>query len=240
VDAAIIGEPTFLKVCPAQLGGHFAQMTFESSGGILLDGGERAEVVDQVREFLTGLREFGKERSRNAPKHKLYSHLSNPVPVLVTKIHTGPWGTREPVSIPDVCRIEVYWQALPGEDPEQVQNHFVSWLDDLVEQHPDVFRDRPGLEFPLRWLPGSALSESEPLVREFTRCAAAGLGEEPDVVGLEAPCDMYVFHEFGIPALLWGPGGGNTHASDEYLDLDSAVSAARVLLRFVCHWCGVR
>ena len=239
-DAAIIGEPTFLKVCPAQLGGHFAQLTFASSGGILLEGGERAEVVDQVREFLVGLKEFGEERRRSAPVHDLYRHLHNPVPVLVTKIYTGPWGNREPVSIPDKCQIEVYWQAVPGEEPEQVQNQFVSWLDDLLNRHPQVFPERPKVEFPLRWLPGAALEPSDPLVREFLHCARAGLENEPQVVGLEAPCDMYVFHEFGIPALLWGPSGGNTHTSDEYLELDSAVSAARVLLRFVCHWCGVQ
>jgi acetylornithine deacetylase len=51
---------------------------------------------------------------------------------------------------------------------------------------------------------------------------------------------MYVFHQaFKIPAVLWGACGGNTHAADEYLDIDSAVEAAKTLLLFVCRWCGI-
>ena len=50
---------------------------------------------------------------------------------------------------------------------------------------------------------------------------------------------MYVFHEFGIPAVLWGCRGGNTHNPDEYVEIDSVEKAAQGLLAFVCRWCGV-
>ena len=51
---------------------------------------------------------------------------------------------------------------------------------------------------------------------------------------------MYVFHEFGIPAVLWGPRGGCAHAPDEYVEIDSMVDAARALAAFIIHWCGVK
>jgi acetylornithine deacetylase len=50
---------------------------------------------------------------------------------------------------------------------------------------------------------------------------------------------MYVFHDFGIPAVLWGARGGNTHNPDEYVEIDSLQTAAGALLLFVCEWCGV-
>ena len=50
---------------------------------------------------------------------------------------------------------------------------------------------------------------------------------------------MFIFHQFKIPAVLWGVCGGNTHAADEYVELDSAVAAAKAMLLFVCRWCGV-
>jgi acetylornithine deacetylase len=96
------------------------------------------------------------------------------------------------------------------------------------------------VEFPFRWLPGSAILKSHPLVQEFSRAAARALEKAPPVVGFEAPCDMYIFHqEFGMPALLWGVRGGNTHSADEYVEIDSAIVAAKALLIFVCQWCGV-
>ena len=58
-------------------------------------------------------------------------------------------------------------------------------------------------------------------------------------IGLEGPCDMFVFHPCGIPAVCWGARGGNTFAADEYLKVDSVISAARSLLVFACRRCGV-
>jgi acetylornithine deacetylase len=76
-------------------------------------------------------------------------------------------------------------------------------------------------------------------VRELAACASDVTGKQPPIVGIEGPCDMYVFHQaFGIPAVLWGPRGGNTHAADEYVEIDSVVDAAKALLVFVCRWCG--
>jgi acetylornithine deacetylase len=89
-------------------------------------------------------------------------------------------------------------------------------------------------------IPRSAISKAEPLVSELRVCAATVLGEEPPVVSIEGPCDMYVFHQaFGIPAVLWGGRGGNTHAAGEYLEIDSAEKAADALPLFACSWCGV-
>jgi acetylornithine deacetylase len=89
-------------------------------------------------------------------------------------------------------------------------------------------------------LPGSAISRSEAIVKELAACAKGVLSAEPPVTGIEGPCDLFVFHHFGIPGVLWGARGGNTHAADEYVEIDSLVAAAKVLLLLVVRWCGVR
>ena len=48
---------------------------------------------------------------------------------------------------------------------------------------------------------------------------------------------MYVFHQhFGIPAILWGARGANTHLADESVEIDSVADAAKALLLFVYRW----
>jgi len=121
----------------------------------------------------------------------------------------------------------------------QVTSEFFAWFDGLVEAAPGLFATKPEVEFPIRWLPGSATDASEPLVQELAAAAEQVTQRRPAIVGIEGPCDMYVFHGFGMPAALWGPCGGNTHAADEYVELESVVAAAQALLLFVCRWCGV-
>ena len=169
----------------------------------------------------------------------LYKHLDNPVPAGVTRVVTAPWGTTEPTNTPSLCRVELFWQAMPGEEVADIDKQFFAWLDGVVAENPQVFSARPELHFPIRWLPGSAIDAKESLVSELSGSAAAHTGATPLVQGIEGPCDMFVFHEFGIPAVLWGPRGGNTHNPDEYVEISSLTAAAATLLDFVCRWCKI-
>lgn len=238
-DAAVIGEPSFLRICAAQRGGRTAHITFSAPGGILNEGGYPVGVVDQVTHFLVELRKFADQRRRTAPLHPLYADAAGRVPVSITKIFTSPWGPREPITIPDQCKLELYWELMPGESQQDIEREFFAWFDAMLASAPHLFPARPVVEFPIRWLPGSAILASDPLVTALSGCAESVLHQAPPVVGIEGPCDMFVFHQFGIPAVLWGPRGGNTHAADEYVELDSVAAAAKVLLLFVCDWCGV-
>jgi acetylornithine deacetylase len=197
-------------------------------------------VIDKLAFFLAKVKEFGIQRRQGARVHELYRNHLDPVPVSITKVTTGPWGTREPITIPEVCRTEMYWQTMPGETQGEVEEEFFAWLDSTVAASGGLFEKRPEVAFPIRWLPGSAISIQEHLVTEMASCSASVLGEPSPIAGIEGPCDLYVFHQgFAIPAVLWGARGGNTHGADEYLEIDSVIKAAKTLLLFTCRWCGV-
>lgn len=239
-DAAIITEPTFLRICPAHRGGRTVQITLSSTGGVLPEGKFPTGVIDPLRYFLVKMQDFAEQRKKNAPVHEIYAGSPDPVPVSITKLTTGPWGTKEPITIPETCQIEMYWQIMPGEKQEEIEREFHEWFGGIMKAAPELFPVKPKVEFPIRWLPGSAISRTEPIIGELAECVRHALGTEPVIQGFEAPCDMYVFHKaFGMPAVLWGPRGGNTHAADEYLEIDSIIAAAKAQLQFVCQWCGV-
>jgi acetylornithine deacetylase len=238
-DAAIISEPSFLRVCPAQRGGRTAHITFTTpNGGILSDGMEFG-VSDQLGWFLSQVPTFAALRRAKTPRHPLYAHLANPVPVSILKIYTGPWGMGEPMATASTCRVELFWQAMPGETLEAIDAQFHAWFEDVIAQRKSLFPVAPVVDFPLVWLPGSALEPTSPLVAALSASAAEVLGHAPAVEGIEGPCDLFVFQQaFGIPAVLWGARGGNTHGADEYVELETVVSAAKSLLLFVSRWCG--
>jgi len=236
-DAAILSEPSGLRISPAQRGGRTLHITFTAGNAGVLDTGHAWGVIDQLRVFLQALPTFAQMRRRSAPSHPLYAHLENPVPVSVNRIQTAPWGTSEPTNVPDTCRLELFWQTMPGETLDRIDAQFAAWFEGVLGDNAALFAQRPRLEYPIRWLPGSAIDPACPLVGEFAEVVTSTLGFEPPVAGIEGPCDMYVFHEFGIPTLLWGPRGGNLHMPDEYVEIDSLVQSTKALLAFVCSWC---
>ncbi|MBL8220936.1 MAG: M20/M25/M40 family metallo-hydrolase [Bryobacterales bacterium] len=230
-EAAIITEPSSLRICPAQRGGRLLHLLFSTPADIFVKDHSARTVIDGVTNFLARLPELAALRKQAAPAHEHYRPTPDPVPVSVTNISTNVWGWSEPVTVPSSCKVELFLQAMPGESEEDVMRQFREWLASIGES--------PEVTCPIRWLPGSAIAADHPLVRTLAGCGAAELGAEPAVQGIEAPCDMYVFHEFGVPAVLWGATGANMHAPDEWVDLASLDQAAAVLERFVKEWCGV-
>jgi acetylornithine deacetylase len=237
-DAAVITEPSGLRICAAQRGGRTAHLFFTASGGVLGKDLSTGAVVEQLSYFLQKLPEFAAQRRFGCKGHAMYTHCDEPVPVTVTKLTTGPWGTSEPITVPEEGRVELYWQLMPGETQQEVEIEFFAWLDAMVAGSAGLIPERPRVVFPVRWLPGSAIDAESDVCAGLQRASEREQNRTPQIEGIEGPCDMFVFHEFGIPAVLWGPGGGQTHGSDEWVDIDSVVEAATVLLRFVSDWCG--
>jgi acetylornithine deacetylase len=239
-DAAIIGEPTSLRICPAQRGGRTLHVVLSGDGGIFASTRPPARAVDQLGYLLGRLPEFEERRKARVPVHPYYTNCAEPFPLWVTNIVTGEWGWTQPIGMPARCRLELYWQAMPDEMRDDVEGEFREWWTEIVSSRPDLFPTPPRIEWPMRWLPGCSLPPDSPLVTEFA-AACAGGGITPLVEGMDAPSDMYIFQKcFDTPAIMWGPAGGGAHQSDEYVELDSLVKATSLLAQFVCRWCGVK
>ena len=237
-DAAVVGEPTCLRICPAQRGGRTVHILLSGEGGILGDKAP-ARAVDQLTYVLARIPELEQVRQRRVAVHPYYVNSKEPFAVWVTNIATGRWGWTQPITVPERCRVELYWQAMPDETGEEVMTEFTTWWNQVIAARPDLFASAPQVSLPMRWLPGSAIPPDSPLVVEFAS-AAASAGVPAAVEGEDAPADMYIFQKcFSIPAIMWGPDGGRAHQSDEYVEVPSLETATRVLARFVCQWCGL-
>jgi len=148
-------------------------------------------------------------------------------------------GLDTALTIPERCRLEIYWQTMPDETREDIEAEFLTWWNEILGQRPDLFPQRPVIDLPMRWLPGCSIPPNSEVVAEFTRTAGA-IGLDAPVQGLDSPSDMYIFQRtFGIPALMWGPRG-QCSSGDEYVDIASLYQAFQVLAHFVADWCGSR
>lgn len=239
-DAAVVTESTSLRICPAQRGGRTVHILLHGPGGMLLTGRSDGRVTGQLAYLLSRLPEFASLRESRVPVDPYFRNCAEPFAVWATNIATGQWGWTQPISVAESCRLELYWQTMPSETGEHVMQEFYEWWNQILDARPDLFAVRPEVTLPMRWLPGCSIPADTPLVREF-EATAASLDSRARVEGLDAPSDMFIFQQcFKTPAVMWGPHGGNAHQADEYVEIDSLFTAARVLLRFVGRWCGLR
>ena len=243
MDGAVIPENTALQIYPAARGILDTIFTFRNRKAALHQAGtggqDKAGAVEQIGLFITHLHELEESRSRR-PIHPLYAGYSIPAPVEIAKVYAGGWGSQNPVAVPPEGRIELLVETLPGEERAAVQQEQDEWMAGLVARYPQVLADGPDTRHPIRYLPGTAMDPKHPLVKTMQDSIRQVLGREPIVTGAPYACDMFALHQiFGMPALLFGPAGGNAHAADEYLEMDSLFEFFETLMVFVMAWCGL-
>ncbi|MGB7548484.1 MAG: M20/M25/M40 family metallo-hydrolase [Terracidiphilus sp.] len=237
-DACVIPEGTQLDIYRATRGGFVVDLTVDAGDPAAYFS--NAEVVSPAVPFgrlLGWVEAYAKKRAKVRP-HGAYASFADPVPVQVLAVQANQLDPEIPLSVPSRAILRVYFQFLPEEDVEAV----IQGIKDSLQQfeaHDPFFR-----KYPIQWTPliGAPLLGHElPADHAWTRCmagsAAAVLGRKPAITAAPYPCDAGLMHrDFGIPTLLFGPCGAGAHNPDEYVEFDSVLRTAEVLLTAALEW----
>ena len=237
-DACIISEGTQLDIYRATRGGFVVDL--------IVDAGDpsayfsNAEVVSPAvpcGRLLGWVEATMKKRAKIRPRGA-YAAFSDPVPVQVLAVEANQFDGETPLSVPSRAAVRVYFQFLSEEDVPAVIAEVRDSLQQFASSDP-FFR-----KYPIQWMPpigppllGHELAEDHAWTRCLATSAAAVLKRKPRVTAAPYPCDAWLMQrEFGIPTLLFGPCGAGAHNPDEYVEFDSVLRSAEVLLTAALEW----
>jgi acetylornithine deacetylase len=212
VDAAIVTEPTDLKVAVAHKG--FAGFEIETAGRAA-HGSQPELGIDAIvamGPILVELRTLD-EQLRSSRKHPLLGTESLHASLIE--------GGQEFSTYPQRCVVTGEWRTLPG-------------VTDVEKELRDAIT-RSGVAAQMRLLfsgePFQAPTDHE-IVRLLRHHAEAAL------VGVPYWADSALLAAAGIPAVLFGPRGAGAHADVEWVELTSVERTRDVLISVARDYCG--
>ena len=225
-DAAILCEPTGLKVCIAHKG--FAWIKVEVFGkaahGSRPDRG--IDAIVKAGKFLARIEELGKD-TLIQKKHPL---LGSP------SIHASLIkGGTELSTYPDYCLIELERRFIPGESVKTIEEEMQTLIDDLASKDEqfkakfEVSFSRPPLE----------VARDHEIVGALSRAYADTVKKAPEFIGVSGWMDSAILAEAGIPSVIIGPAGEGFHAATEYVDFESVITLTKILINTIIDFCGV-
>jgi acetylornithine deacetylase/succinyl-diaminopimelate desuccinylase-like protein len=205
-DAAIVTEPTELRLCLAHKG--FVWIEVEATG--VAAHGSRADIgVDAITAMgpvLTGVGELA-DRLAGGKPHPLLGHGSIHASVIE--------GGGEMSTYPARCVARLERRTLPGEDAAG-----------SLREIADLTRDgRVSARLVLERKPSEVASDTR--IAQAVMDAAAG----PESIGVAYWMDMALLNAAGIPAVAFGPAGEGEHADVEWVDLASLETCVDVYLK---------
>jgi acetylornithine deacetylase len=226
-DAAIICEPTRLRLIPAQAGA----LTFTLRvPGKSAHASVRLEGVSAIEKYLDihrVLLQLEQERNHNV-QHPLLGKLQLPYPLSIGRIQAGNWSS----SVPEELVCEGRIGVAMGEKSQDVRDLFEATLHQLAATDPWLKEHPLGISWSGGQFESGEIPYHHPLVQLCGQCMRDLSGAEPDIAGAPYGSDLRLFVNQGnVPALLFGPGDVRVaHMPDERVPIEEIVQAARAYI----------
>jgi acetylornithine deacetylase len=218
-DACIVTEPSEGNLVLAHKGFVWIEVTTRGTAahGSRWDLGVSA--VGRMAPIVSAIERFDREELRKR-SHPLVGPAS--MHCAVIEGGTG-WSTYAPD-----CRLRIERRTIPGETAEQALGE----IDAIVratgqEAQARIVFARPPL-----------VSDREQRIASCVRAAVTHVtGVAPHEIGVAYWMDAAIFAAAGIPTVNYGPTGEGAHAAVEWVDIDSVVTTARVLVESARRFC---
>ena len=211
-DACILTEPSEGRLILAHKGFLWAEVTTRgrAAHGSRWDLGVSA--IARMAGIIAALEQFDAAtlRRRTHP-------LAGPASMHSAMIQGGAGFS----TYCEVCTLRVERRTLPTEDHDDVFRELQAVVK-AAEPGAEVMRllDRPGL-----------VCDRNATIASCVRAAAARVtGTNPEEAGVGYWMDAALFAAAGIPTVNYGPSGAGAHEAVEWVDMQSVVSCARVLV----------
>lgn len=224
-DAAIVTEPTSLRVCLAHKG--YQWITVRTAGRAA-HGSRFEEGIDanlRMGQFLARLETLEREL-RARPPHPLVGPPSLHAALLAGGTGLSTYAAE--------CVLQIERRTVPGETADQVLEEIQAILRGLAAYDPtftataETFFVRQPFE----------VARTARIVEALSASCRAVSGQEPAYVGDTPWMDAALTAAAGIETVVFGPHGAGAHAAEEWVDVDSMVQCAAVLAQTAVRFCG--
>lgn len=219
-DGCILTEPSAQKLILGHKGFVWANITTKgrAAHGSAWDLGVSA--IGKMGRLIAALERFDQEVLR-ARVHPLVGPASMHCAVIKGGDGISTYAPH--------CTLQVERRTNPDENLAHVRQELLDVIAAAGEEaEVDCFFSRPAL----------LCNPDEAMVQHLRAAAAAVTGAEPAAAGVAYWMDAAVFAAAGVPTVNYGPAGAGAHEAIEWVDLDSVVDVARVLVATARTFCG--
>jgi len=226
-DAAVILEPSELKIIPAVRGAVWFQLRVFGKATHSGNTEGRISAIDAAYQAIEILRSYHDRLLASSRHLPLFDEYADPMPLTIGQFESGTW----PATVPDEAVLKGLIGFLPNKNRQEVQQDLE---DALRTQGDDWLKDNFEITFPMLRNDGNSLPADHPLVLALS-ASMARTGLIPEIDAMRAACDAWQYaNKLEIPTVVFGPGSlGVAHSAEEHIPLEEIFQAARVLADLV-------
>jgi acetylornithine deacetylase len=149
-------------------------------------------------------------------------------------LKAGDWVSTVAGFAEMACRISF----IPGESMAETKQTVEQVIEDVARADEWLRDHLPEVEW-FGWQTEPWYQDpDDPFIQTVLPCLEAACGQKMEVCGVTAGLDNRFSSSFGFPSICFGPDGNNYHSFDEFVDLDSFVTATKAVALSTLDWCS--
>lgn len=234
-DAAVIMEPTELKVGPAHSGALAFSVRVPGKSAHACVREEGVSAIEKFIPLFNGLRALETERNERIDD-PLYARYKIPYPVNIGTVQGGSW----PGSVPESLVFQGRVGVVVGERVEDARRSVEEAIARVAEADPWMKINPPKVEWSGYQFDPATIPTDHPIVDTAKRAYSDVTGETARLEGMTYASDMrHLVNTGDTPTILFGPGDvRNAHGPDEHVEIDDLIAVARTLALTALRFCG--
>lgn len=235
VDGAVITEPTNLEFWLATPGVVWFEVTVQGKPAYVGQASVAVNAIEVATALIGRLKPQAVADLNAAFHHPAFAGMAQPLTLSVGTIEGGDWPSNVPLECRFTCRMSfpIGWSFEEARRFVEQQVTRAAAADSWLVEHP------PAVRFPGFRARAWETTAVTPLVKQLAMHHRQTLGVPPVFSAFPGTADARYFQpEADEQVVYYGPAGGNIHAPDEYVELESLRLVARVLTELIMDWCG--
>ena len=234
-DAAVILEPTSLKICPIQSGALTFRLTIPgraTHAAMRWDGVSAIEKFNLIHQSII---KFEKER-HDSFNVTYFESRDRVAPINIGTIKGGEWHSTVPESVVAEGRFGVF----PSETTRNARDAFEDHISEISNNDPWLKDNPPVVEWFEGQFESGQTDPEHPVIDKLMASHLTATGYAPIIEGVTYGSDLRLFTNHAhIPAVLFGPGDVRlAHAANEFVEIKEVLTSVKVVANMIVNWCG--
>ena len=236
-DAAIILEPTSLKLSPIQSGALTFRLIVHGKATHASMRWDGVSAIEKYADIHYAIIDFEKQR-HELFNTKHYESKHRVAPINIGTIKAGQWHSTVAESVVAEGRLGVF----PNESNKDAMKSFEDYVFNFAKKDPWLTNNPPEIE----WFEGQFESGQtqldDPIIKELGNIYKEICDRDPVIEGVTYGSDLRLFtNHADIPSVLFGPGDVRlAHAANEYVDIKEIMFSTEIIANMIVNWCGGR
>lgn len=234
-DAAVVMEPTELRVGPAHSGALAFSVNVQGKSAHACVREEGVSAIEKFVPLFQALRMLETERNGGVDD-PLYIRYRIPYPINIGTIEGGSW----PGSVPESLVFQGRIGVIVGERVEDARGSVEEAIARAAGADAWLRENPPTVEWSGYQFDPANTPADHPVVETMRDAYKDATGEAALLEGMTYASDMRHLVKTGeTPTVLFGPGDvRDAHAPDEHVEIEELIKATRTLALTALRFCG--